>query len=228
VGWLKGIAIQGERGVCGPDDIRVEIIEKPIEDLPIPEALPDAVLPEASPIPEALSAAVLPVASPIPEALSASEASPIPEDLSAPVLPMDASQERLERSKNKERKMEEEHLGNEEEEQMMQEEAPKKTNKTRTPGTRVHRKIEKHKEGVELVKKMNEFFAGNFEEKQDAHVLCSEILTRFIEFLGDDISKLDKMLFLRHGKRYFKIMWPNAKNAQHKRQRCYLHVCLKK
>jgi hypothetical protein len=41
VGWLKKIAIQGERGVCGPDDIRVEIIEKP--DLPIPEALPDAV-----------------------------------------------------------------------------------------------------------------------------------------------------------------------------------------
>jgi hypothetical protein len=145
----------------------------------------------------------------------------------------DAADETKARKEDEKKKfmMEEERLERlrkEEEEWNMQEEPPKKTMKSRAPGTRVHRNIEEYNEGAELVKKMKEFFAGNFEEKHGAHVLCSEILTRFIEFQGGDIPKLDKMLFLRHGKRHFKILWPNAKNAFSKRQRCYRDVCFKK
>jgi len=113
MGWLEKIAIQGERGVCGPDDMqqiskkhRVEIVKEPMEALPaaekeaspIPEDLPAAEeaspasdLPKVSPIPEVLPASDFAEALPVPE----KEASPIPGDLpaveEASVLPEEAS-----------------------------------------------------------------------------------------------------------------------------------------
>jgi hypothetical protein len=103
--------------------------------------------------------------------------------------------------------------------------------KPRAPGSRIHRRVESYDEGKALIKRIKDVFLKCFEERQGAHILCSELLDFFTKpdhEGGAAATSLEQRLFVRHAKRLFLAQWPNAQYTLHKNQRCYLNVCIKK